>query len=601
MSKEELGLEEILFSIDMLCETAGQAEACFVTTDYSRCSREELERMQFGDAQIGEIEEGIRQNLPVEHYAKNCYNWKQMREIRKGLSKDLDISRYDNDFFSAEQMCEIRKGLLDHLDVSSYASLVFSAGDMARMRKNLMDDAYVSNPTGHAKVFTDEESGVRIRISDNCMKAYMTVPKGKKFSVAELERTLKRNDICHGISKGQLKKAADGGCAGELLVAEGTKASTGTDGRYEYFFDAVRSEVPKIQEDGSVDYTKVTYEEKRNPGDALAKYHPAEQGTDGETVTGIRVRGEKGRDLAVLHGHGVKYDEAKKLYTASETGYVVLDEEAETLNIWNVYVTEGDLNRYNGNITYDGIIYVKGAVHDMAEIEASGDVIVEGYVEGASIKAGGNIILESGMNGCGRGTLEAGGKVSGRFFEAVSIHAKGDVEGTYFLNCNVVTDRSLIAKQEKAKIVGSSIQAGYAVETYSIVSSGRPSTSISVGNPAWIEKNIRDTEKKLAKVEDELRQLTEGKEKIGGMFGGEVKKQSTLFHQVCVAIRMKEEESQELKGELAYQEKMRKRAKCAYVKVLNSVQAGVVLSVCGKMRRIEQDTYGCVTFRTEAV
>ena len=46
---------------------------------------EELEAMGFYEAQLQEVELGIKQNLPVQLYAQNCYNWMQMKEIRLGM------------------------------------------------------------------------------------------------------------------------------------------------------------------------------------------------------------------------------------------------------------------------------------------------------------------------------------------------------------------------------------------------------------------------------------------------------------------------------------------------------------------------------------
>lgn len=604
MGKYQFNLEELFTSIDRM-DTGSAAEpdadvADNADMEYVVYSGEELEHMGFGDAQAEEILLGMEQHLPVQCYARVCYNWKQMRELRKGLQDHLDISMYNNEFYSAEQMRQIRKGLQEHIPVESYANLVYTARDMEQKRRRLLSDAYWENSAGYGQELTDDVSGIRIRISDDCMQAFLKLPAGQTFSVHGLEHVLKRNDITCGILKKQLAKAAEGVFGTrEFLAAAGRKAQNGEDGRYEFFFDLKLSKKPQIQADGTVDYAQIISADQTKPGDLLAKYHPAQPGTDGKTVTGIPVLGKMGEEQDALHGHGIICDADKTLYRADTVGYVAFDEEKSSLNVWNIYVVDGDVNRYNGNITYDGIIHIRGTVSDMARIEATGNVMVDGYVESASIKAGGNIILNRGMNGCGKGTLEAGGKVTGKFFESVKIYAAGDVEGNYFLNCQVETDGSLLARTAKSKIVGGSIKAGYAVETYAVSSFGKPVAAIEVGNPVWLAERMHRIEEKLEKTKEELRHLTEGKEKVSGMLGGENAKQNTLFHKICMAVCVKEEELELLHNEIQRCEQVKKRAKRAYIRVLNSIQAGVTLSVCGKIKKVERDLTGSITFRTE--
>lgn len=609
MEKYDFDLEEIFMSIDMLDtlmsdfngETENEEENS-AETEYTVYSKQELEGIGFGEAQIEEITLGMEQRLPVQHYARITYNWKQMHEIRIGLLEHLDVGLYDNELYSAEQMYQIRRGLQQKLDVSVYANLICTARDMEKARKNLLTDAYMKNPRGYAKEITDEASGVSVRISDDCMQAFLTVPKDRKISARELERILKRNEITNGILKEQLKKAANGKAfSGEFLAANGQKAKMGKDGRYEYFFDTVRSRAPQIQPDGSVDYGQMIAADKKKPGDILAKYYPATSGKDGETVTGIKIKGKKGKNKEVLHGHGIIGDVKTKTYRADVSGYVEFDETEGKLNVWDIYVVNGDINRYNGNITYDGMVHIRGSVSDMVKIEATGNVLVEGYVEGASIKAGENIILKSGMNGCGRGVLEAGDKVMGKFFERVKIYAGGDVEGNYFLNCQVETDGSLLARTAKSRIIGGSVKAGYSVETCSIINSGKPTAAIEVGNPVWLATKLQNAEERLNKTEEELRQLTEGKAKVCGMMKTETAEQNALFRKICAAIWIKEEEAQILKDEVCRYERIKERAKRAYVKIFSSIQTGVTVSVCGKIKRIERDLTGNRTFRTAGI
>lgn len=598
--ENDFELQEIINTIHIMFDMDAQEDGTDIAADYTRYSKEELERQGFGEAQIEEIRNGIAQRLPVRQYAKSCYNWKQMKEIRLGLMDGLEIDKYENPLFCAGQMREIRLGLRDKLDISAYAHLIFSAKDMAGLRKDLLSEAYANRSAGYAKVTFDEESGALIRISDDCMQAFVKLTKKGSYTVQELTEILRRNDVVYGIREEQLAKAIEGqGGEEEILAAEGKAALAGADGRYEYFFNPLLPEKPKINADGSADYTQVAVADRREAGEPLAQYYPAEKGTDGETVTGIVIKGIRGREKKVLRGQGIIRDEKKNLYTARISGYVVVNEEEGSLNVWNVLFINGDINRYNGNISYDGMIHIRGSVSDMVQIEAAGSVVVDGYVEGAHIKAGENIILRSGMNGGGRGVLEAGGSVAGNFFEGASIYAGGNVEGNYFLNCNVVTDKSLIAKGKRSRIMGGKIRAGYAVETCSVMKSGK--TVIEVGNPQWLEERLKRTDEMLEKVREEGRQLAEGKEKILGLFGEKAGEKNALFHKICIALDMKQEEEKLLSGEKERLEYLIKKARYAYIKIYGKVQEDVILAVCGNAKRVEKDISGVSMFKTEGI
>lgn len=595
-SHEEIGVDELLHTINGLLEMEEEhplSENLDEAAAYMEFTEEKLEERGFGDSQIQEIQIGISQHLPVKVYAKECYNWMQMHEIRMGLLENVDTTIYENPLFGAEQMREIRMGLMDNLDAASYAKLILAASDMRKARRQLIAEAYHTNPEGFGRDFTDEKSGLHIRISNDCMEAFVTLPDDRSFSVHELKKILERNDIVHGIIVKHLQKIALEKPVGkEIKIAQGEKAESGKSGRFEYFFNPLLPESPKVLEDGRVDYANVIIAERVVPGTVLAKYHSSEKGKHGKTVTGIFIEGTSGKDLPPLTGKGFIRDEERDIYIATENGYVSHDEIRGELNVWNVYMVPGDVNRYNGHISYDGMVHIRGSVSDMAEIEASGDIIVEGFVEGAIIKAGKNVVIKGGVNAGGQGYIQAGGKVMGKFFESASIRAKGHVEGNYFLNCHIETDGMLVARGSKAKIMGGEVLAVQAVESVTIGNYGGGKTVISVGDVAWVKSRMNQYEQALEKVEDEIRQLEEGKHKIRGLLGNDALENNTLFQKTCLAIQTKEGHRKLLEGEITHLMKAKKKGKKAYIKVLGKLQEGVQVAVNGNKKDIRKTVSG---------
>ncbi len=592
MPSNDAEITDILSTIDELCQLDPAAPEPEEKEDLSpdfELTEAGMAKRGFHESQIQEVMLGIRQGLPAEVYARDCYNWKQMREIRLGLRDGLDTTLYEEPLFSAGQMREIRLGLRDGLDVSSYAGLMYATADMSLMRRKLLSAVYREEPEGFGREILDEESQIRIRISDDAMKAYITLPEQSAYTIREIKKILINHEIVHGIQEDKLRNLVQQKAYGrETLVAEGNLPQMGEDGHFHFFFNKLLPESPKVHEDGSVDYTGVVVADKVKKGQVLARYHRGYKGNPGETVTGVYIEGGGGKKLPPFSGVGFSMDEETGTYTAATDGYVVLDEDQHILSVQDVLLVEGDVNRYNGNITYDGIVQIKGSVSDMAVITASGDVIVEGAVAGAEIKAGANVIIKGGVNANGNGHIQAGGKVMANFFEYANIEARGRIEANYFLNCIAQTDNILVARGSKARIMGGEITAARAVESVIIGNYGEKSTTIDVGNVSWIEKRMLKYQQEHFKVNKECRQLTEGKKKLTGLLGDDISASNALYQKICRALEVKEQRKTALEWEIDYFTNVKNHARHAYVKASGGIREGVTVILNGKRQVIEE-------------
>lgn len=588
-------IEEILNTIDGLTSLEDGLEPSPTEPRNHKDKMAEFQQQDFGEAQLKEISLGMAAGLPVEIYARECYNWKQMYEIRQGLLAGVDTEIYENPLFTVDQMREIRLGLMDGLDVSGYARLIVSATDMRKERHKLFARQYQIRSDGYARQFSDDDTGLQIRIGDNCMEAYATIPKENKrrFTAVEIERILKKYEINSGIIKENIQVlVTDYARDREIQVAKGDLPQTGRDGWYDFRFNSSLPDNPRVLPDGRVDYFGVKVAEAVEPGQELAKYHPAEKGKKGKTVTGVVVDATPGKDLPLLMGNGFYKDSRPNTYLASMKGFVSYNPNNYRLDVWNVYMVEGDVNRYNGNLVYDGTIYIKGSVGDMAHIRAKGDIIVDGYVEAATLEAGRNVLIRGGVNGNGKGRIVADGRVMGSFFEAVGVKAKGLIEGNYFLNCRVETEDKVIAKGKQSRILGGKTIALIGIESLAVGNYGNNKTYLEVGDMRQIDNKLRECMKKREKTESEVSQLEEGRRKLRKVFGSEEAETNAIFHKTCIALSQKEEELRHLEHETERLEGVRKRAEKCYVKVSGTIAPDVVIRLNGKVAQLKQGTHG---------
>lgn len=584
-------IDSILKKINDLVSFSGNEEDIdSKMVSFSTVKTGELKDTGFSEAQLHEIKLGIDYQLKTDVYAKKCYNWMQMQELRLGLMEKLDTSFYEDPLYSAEQMKEIRLGLMDMLDVSSYSKLILSATDMRNVRKILFAQAYDINHQAFGKTFVNPETGITFRISNDCMNAYITIPADNKtvFTTIDIIDMLHEHDITYGINEKNIAKMLKNRTYDkEVCIATGKRPLIGNAGYYELFFDNSIENAYAIPPDDEFDYTNINTVDVVEPGQRLAKYHPAQKNLEGMTVTGLPVNGVMGDELPPLSGSGFEYDAENDVYIASKRGHASYDHTTCSLSVWMVYEIHGDVGLYQ-NMEYDGSVHVLGSVKNLAVIHAKGDIIIDGYVENAHICAEQNVVVKGGVNGGGYGIIDAGGSIRGKFFEYVTLNAKGLVESNYFLNCSITTDDRVIARGKKARLMGGKITACLGVEAVVIGNYLSSKTIISVGDLGDLDKRILFSERERKKILDELQQLSTGKQKLSLLLGEKQASQNALYVKTLAAIHTKETQLTDIDTEIARLKLVRKRAQKAYVHARSELQQDVTIIISGNIKKVDK-------------
>ena len=78
------------------------------------------------------------------------------------------------------------------------------------------------------------------------------------------------------------------------------------------------------------------------------------------------------------------------------------------LSVVNVYEVNGNLDMSMGNIDFNGDVNITGSVRSGVTVHAMGSIYVGGFVEGATLIAGKDIVLKDGVNTKNSGKIEAG-------------------------------------------------------------------------------------------------------------------------------------------------------------------------------------------------
>ncbi len=468
--------------------------------------------------QIHEVRIGLCEQLDVSVYSDIKYNWMQMQEIRLGLEKKLNVFIYANRLYSCQQMKEIRLGLEAGLDVSSYSSLVLSATDMKKKRLSLLSDktTKTSIVNGREPLLDSlRKNEFVISIEDNGNKAYAYIPwvPGNIVMKEDIYHDLERREIVFGIKHEAISDLIDKKRMNEkILIAQGIPAQKGSDGGFEF---CVRLDLPRIPAplpDGGVDYVNIEAFEMVDKDEKIAVYHRAGKGTDGKNIYGETIHADNGTEKKPLRGEGFVIAPDGVTYLSRMNGK--FEYVNDRIIITNVLVVNEDVTAVTGRLEVDGTVHVFGSVYSGGYIKASGDIIIEHNVETARLIAGGNVMIKKGSCSKNDCFIEAGGEVSGSFFEAANIKARGNVKANYIMKSNINTMGKVIVSGSKGVLLGGTICAVRGVDTYNLGNSSHIKTYLEVGRTELYQKEQEEYAERREKLLNDLMILEQGWKRV---------------------------------------------------------------------------------------
>ncbi len=357
------------------------------------------------------------------------------------------------------------------------------------------------------------QSSVHVNISPDDMRATVIIKADiddEFFNVDTIITMIKEFGVKQGIQKKAIEKIVDGRLFGsEIEIAVGRSAVNGIDGRFDFKFNIDSASNMVVLLDGSLDLFNNNLINEVVKDQVIVEYIPATAGGFGYTVTGKLLMPVKGKDKPALRGVGFKLSEDGKIYTAAIKGRVSLV-KGNRLEVSNVFVLNKDLDISVGNIRFDGDVYIKGDVQAGMLVEATENIVIDGHVESAFIKAGKTILIKGGMQGAGTGNIEAGENVIGKFFESTNVMADGNVNANYILNCNIYSKNKVEVFGTKGKIIGGFVKGLKGVETFTLGNSAQVVTNISAGVDDIVMNQYNEIKKNIAKVISEVDILEKG-------------------------------------------------------------------------------------------
>ncbi len=352
---------------------------------------------------------------------------------------------------------------------------------------------------------------VRITKSFDKIKAFIMLLKHETYSIvseAELIGCLVDQGIVYGVKDDVLKSLVNNPIYDEeILIAEGIKPVNGRDGIVTYHFDIKRENRPNILVDGSVDYKNLSKIESVNKGKVLCTFTLPTMGTPGKSVEGKILKSINGKKVRIPKGKNVSITKDGLSLVASIDGQVMFFDGK--VNVFATYEVPADVGNTTGNIKFIGNVVVRGNVLSGFDIDAGGFVEVLGVVEGATIKAGADIILRRGMHGMNKGVLISGADVISSYIEHSTVYAKNDIKADAIMHSQICCGNRVQLSGRKGLLVGGNTKAGREVIAKVIGSPMSTKTEIEVGLDPALKEQYKALREELQLLQNDLKKTSQ--------------------------------------------------------------------------------------------
>jgi hypothetical protein len=336
-------------------------------------------------------------------------------------------------------------------------------------------------------------------------------------------------------------------------------------------------------------------------GQLLGEAIPTVKAQEGLDIFGNTIPTETEENTNYNMGKNIKKD-GDKFYSEVE-GVLLLD--GRKVSVSEMLVVEGDVDFHQGNIDFSGSVHIYKNVTPGFKVHAQGDIIVDGSVDDAELKAGGNITIDKGVTSqTGKTLIEAGGTVKAKFVMEAEVTAEKDVIiEDYISNATITAYENVMVTTKKGQIMGGETTAKFKIEAINVGSKNEQPTYLYVGKDPVAEEELRqiteeweDINKKLKEITKEIKFkwdeafLMQPEEYIESLRADQKAKFAPVAKEYGL-IKTKFDELDDKRRDLSESMKVEPPPK---VVVHNNAYGGVVIHIFSSVKKIDEKYVGTV-------
>lgn len=414
----------------------------------------------------------------------------------KKLAEKTDPALFSS--YETEQLLKFAMKGIEEEKSSGAAMVSQKKGEEEKEEPELTEEERLLRENFHPAEGTPP--GIEVLVSESGLFAKLCLAKPKEdeegqmppaVTASLLQEALQAAGVTAGVDKIALARLeAQPVYDEDVLVAKGTPAKNGVDGKLIYHFETEQDLSPKVDAQGNVDYKNLQYAQNVAEGDLLCEIVLPTAGIPGVTVRGEAIPAKNGATVPVPNGKNTVLSGDGTKITAGCDGQVTL--KNNKISISKMLLLE-NVDASTGNILFVGSVSVSGDVRGGFTIRVGGDIKVSGIVENATLVAGGNIALNKGIN---HGSATAGGSLRARFIESATVNADGDVFADVLLNSTVTAKGNVKLSGSHSCIIGGRCSADNRIDCKEIGNDANIPTEIALTGQSRMQEE-RDKKAEL--------------------------------------------------------------------------------------------------------
>ena len=264
-------------------------------------------------------------------------------------------------------------------------------------------------------------------------------------------------------------------------------------------------------------------------GDPLAKKIPLTDGIQGYTVTGEILEPKPGEDIDMHVGEGTSLSpKNNSILVSTKVGLPRIIENG--MEVDSVYQLK-NVDVSTGHVKFEGSVIIDGDVCEGMKVFATGDISIGGFVESASLDAGGDITIGTGIIGKKQEiegvdvseismsvNINAGGKVFAKYsqYAEISCHSLR-IENQMMHNIVNVAKTLWLGSEDKAngKLIAGHIRVGESVRAGTVGATAGSQTIISFEEKINVFlKQMTDLDLAIKSESDKAEELKLAAEKL---------------------------------------------------------------------------------------
>lgn len=238
-----------------------------------------------------------------------------------------------------------------------------------------------------------------------------------------------------------------------IEFAKSSPPRTGADGHLVYLIRTDRTLRPTERADGTMDYRDLGYTHNVTKGQSLCEVHEPAKGEDGCNIFGVAIEGLFGKTQDVPIGKNTEFDKENGAVISTVDGNAVVS-PGGIIDVHDVLRISDSVDNSTGNISFVGDVIIDKDVVSGFKVEAKGDIVVKGTVEGAILTSSGNISVNEGINGMNRAKLIAQGSVKCKYIQNCHIVAGEDIYADSIMYCTIECGGNIELSGKRGALIG---------------------------------------------------------------------------------------------------------------------------------------------------